>query len=406
MLHMLRRYWDSVAVSLHVKPQAHPLTRRESLWTVGLLFAFVAVRALVNAPSLAIAKWYATQFGEGARVLLGEPLIKGDIAGNFAQARALIEPTYRAYDELFRIFPLIGVNWDVPHGHPRLPTEIPLFIPIALMDYSSPIFQAFAYALPVLAMAALAWSLRLLDIPVVGAWLVTAVLVVSPIGPWALESTYPFVALAVAVSWRYRNRPVIAALGIVVAGAGRGLALLPALYFAAAKSWKTLVWLGTMLVILLGIAVALEPTVVGDFLNRGLAWGQENAGRPDNASLAAALIRPTYSYVAAAVIFILAARRGSFLFWALVWLSAALAPIAWTYAATALFPLGAFLWNKGNVARVCVSIAAVLLVANGSYAGLNYGAIVLLLGVGLVAAGWRSEKSGQAALETNVYTRS
>ena len=397
MLSWLKDYSRDAAASRFVEPQRYPLRMREVSWTLILVAAFTIMRALLNLPSLAIAKWYAGQLGDGARVLIGQPLITGDIAGNFAQARALLEPSYRAYDQLVQLFPLIGVDWDVPHGHPRLPMEIPLFLPIGAIDFSSPVYKAFAYALPVLAILALAWSLRLLDIPPVAAWLVTGVLVVSPIGYFALESSYPFVAVALALAWRFRDRPWIASIGLVVAGAGRGVGLLPSAYFLVARSWRTLIWLIAMLAALLAIAVVLEPTIVSDFLDRGLYWGRINADRPDNASLSAALIRPVYAYAAALIIFVLAARRPELLFWSLAWLSAALAPIAWTYAAVALFPLAAFLWSKGNVARVCVAASGVLLVSNGSYAGLTYAGIVVLLGAGLIAGGWhrpRMDSSG------------
>lgn len=388
MRHWLENYSRSLKSSQLVSTPKYPIGVQETMATLVLLLALAIARALLTLPSFAVAKWYSAQFGEGAQVFVGKPVISGDLAANFAQARALIEPTYRAYDELFRIFPLIGVNWDVSHGTPRLPTEIPLFVPIAALDYGSPLYQAIAFALPVVAILAMAWSLRLLDIPPIAAWLVTAVLVVSPIGQSALESTYPFIALALAVSWRFRNRPILAAIGLLFAGAGRGVALLTVLYFIAVRSWRTVVWLLAMLTLLLATAVAFEPTVITDFFGRGLEWGRVNAARADNASLASALVRPGYAYIVALAIFVLSARRARSLYWALVWLAAALTPIAWTYAAIALLPLGGYLWNKGTTARVTVAVSIVVLVANGSYAGLTYGVIVLLLGLGLVAASW------------------
>ena len=392
MRHWLVSYSRSLQNSQVVSAQKYPIGIRESMWTVALLFVLAAMRALLTLPNFAVANWHVAQLGEGAKVLVGKPVISGDLAANFAQARALIEPTHGAYDELFRIFPLIGLNWDVTHGTPRLPTEIPLFVPIAALNYGSPVYQAAAYALPVIAILAMAWSLRLLDIPPTAAWLVTAILVVSPIGQGALESTYPFIAVALAVSWRFRNRPLPAAIGLLFAGAGRGIALITAFYFFAVRSWRTVLWLAAMLAVLLVTAVMFEPSVIADFLSRGLEWGRVNAARVDNASLASALVRPGYAYIIALVIFILSARRASSLYWALVWLAAALTPIAWTYAAVALLPLGGFLWSKGNVPRVCVAVAVVVLVANGSYAGLTYAVIVLLLGIGLVAASWNSDQ--------------
>lgn len=393
MRRWLENYSRALATAQSVTAQKHPIGTRETIWTLALLLIFTAARALLTMPIFSVAKWYVSQLGEGAYVLLGKPVISGDIGANFAQARALIEPSYSAYDELARLYPLIGVNWDVSHGTPRLPMEISLFVPIAALDYWSPAYQAIAFALPVVAILAMAWSLRLLDIPVTAAWLVTAILVVSPIGPGVLESTYPFIALALAVSWRFRNRPLPAAIGLVIAGAGRGVALLTVLYFFAARSWRTVLWLVALLTFLLTIAVALEPTVVGDFYSSGLEWGRVNAARPDNASLASALVRPIYAYIVALVVFVLSARRASSLYWALVWLSAALTPIAWTYAAVALLPLGGFLWNKGRIPRACVAVAAVVLVANGSYAGLTYGVVVIMLGMGLAATSWNLQNT-------------
>lgn len=399
----LKRYSDGVAQSRSAQPQTHPIGVREVTWTLILVSIFVVLRAILNLPSLAVAKWYVSQLGSGAQVLVGQPQVTGDIAGNVAQARALLDPSFQAYDQLEAIFPLIGVVWDVQHGHPRLPMEIPLFVPFAMIDHASPIYQLFAFALTALAVLALAWSLRLMDVPPLAAWSITVVFVVTPIGASTLESSYPFVALGLAASWSFRNRPLASAIGLVVAGAGRGLALLPALYFVMAKSWRTLVWLVAALTSLLLVAVFLETTVVTDFLGRGLEWGRINAARPDNASLSAALVRPIYAYLAALVIFLLAVSRPQFLYWGLAWLSAALAPIAWTYAAVALFPLGAFIWNKGIVPRASVVIAAVVLVANGSYAGLTYAVVVLVLGVGLVAAKRISIPDRYASNEESTY---
>lgn len=384
----VKRYLESVSDPRSIGAMQHPLSRREISWTLLFVLLFTLARASLNLPAFAIAKWYVEQLGDGARVLIGQPLITGDISGNIAQARALLDPSYQAYDQLAQLFPLIGFNWEVGHGHPRLPMEIPLFLPIAAFHHSSLVYQVLAYLLPVLGTVALAWSLRLLDIPPMAAWSVTGIFIVSPIGYFALESSYPLVAIALALAWRFRNRPLIASVALVFGGAGRGFGLLPALYFLIARSWRTLLLITSLLLLLLGIALLFEPSVLYDFWDRGLEWGTFNAARLDNASLSAALIRPLYAYVIAFSIFVLAARRPESLYWALVWLSAALAPIAWTYAAVSLFPLAAFLWSKGTTARVLVSVSAVVLMSNGSYAGLSYSAIVVLLGVALVTAGW------------------
>mgnify|MGYP002152409130 CR=1 FL=1 len=369
------------------------ISAREVAWTSLLLVLLVGFRAVLNSPPFSLLRWYVAQLGEGARLLIGQPSIEGDIAGNFAQARAVIDPDFRAYDRLVDIFPLIGVEWSVGHGHPRLPMEIPLYVPALALGHESLIYQAIAYALPVMSLLALAWSLRFMNIPLIAAWAAAMVLVVAPIGPFVLESTYPFVALSLALAWRFRDRPVIAALGIVLAGAGRGLALFPLLYFALTRRWRTVVMAVITLGALLGVAVALEPSVLSDFMGRGLDWGEQNAARDDNASLAAALIRPVYAYVLAAGIFALTLRRLETSYWSFVWLSAALAPIAWTYAAVALLPLGAYIWFKGAVCRVLVLIAALALLANGSYSGMSYAVATLALGVGLVLATWGPDQS-------------
>jgi len=369
------------------------ISRREVAWTSVLLVLLVALRAVLSSPPFSLAQWYVAQLGDGARPLIGQPRIEGDIAGNFAQARALIDPDFRAYDRLADIFPLIGVDWSVGHGHPRLPMEIPLYVPAVLLGHESLIYQVIAYALPVMSLLALAWSLRLMNVPPMAAWAAAMILVVAPIGPFVLESTYPFVALSLAVAWRFRDRPVVAALGIVLAGAGRGLALIPLLYFALTGRWRTVVAAVVALGVLLVLAVALEPSVLSDFLGRGLDWGEQNAARDDNGSLPAVLIRPVYAYVLAAGIFALTLRRLETSYWSFVWLSAALAPIAWTYAAVALFPLGAYIWFKCVVCRVLVLTAALALVANGSYSGMSYALATLALGVGLALATWAPSRT-------------
>lgn len=370
-----------------------PFTTRELLWTGLVVVAVTWMRVVITEPNLALANWYVGGLGVGAQVLIGQPIIDGDFANGIAQARALLDPTARVFDPLVQLFPLIGVDWDVAHGHPRFPAEIPLYLAWAAFPFTSLPYQLMSYALPVLLTLALAWSLRLMNVPILAAWTVTLVFVVTPIGNLAIESTYPLAALAFAVTWRFRDRPLLAAAGLLIAGSGRLVSLLPSLYFATRQRWKTLVYLAIGMVILLLIAVALEPSIVSDFFSRGLYWVSFNTERLDNASLIAVLKRPYWGYGIALIIFLIAVRVSRLRYWSLVWLSAAIAPIAWTFAVAALFPLAAYLWMDNSKSRVFVAGGIVAVFATQSYAGFSYAVFIILLGFALVVASWSRKPS-------------
>ena len=140
------------------------MSKKEIVITLAIALAMVPIRVVLATPGL--STWMAERNLGGMQTLLqGSYQISGDFGASVAQAAALLDPGFRAYDRLGDLYPLIGVTWDLDHVQMHPPVEIPLFLPFALISHETSVYKALAYFLPIALLVCLAWSLRLMNVP-------------------------------------------------------------------------------------------------------------------------------------------------------------------------------------------------------------------------------------------------
>lgn len=315
----------------------------------------------------AIAAWLWERYSE-AMYQFGVGNLMSMLAGNggwtdigweVASAKALVEPGFSAYDSLEVIHPLIGMDLAFQdfssHSHP--PMSIPLGLPLVPFDYAT--------WLPywiVVALLMIAWSMRLLGVPAHLAYPLALLISLTVPGRWGLVSTYPVSALFVSWAWHSRQRWASSGLAYGLLGATRGIGLLLLLYPLARRQWKAiLVALGTV-VVLLGIALVIEPDSLTQWLTTSRASIEANMQRDDLLTLGSILARQEiaefWAYVIAAVIAVAAIARGSNLFWVLNWVILAVSPIAWFHTILLGIPLMVMMWRAGRFGRIAVLVIA------------------------------------------------
>lgn len=366
------------------------MSKKEIVVTLAIALAMVPIRVVLATPGL--SNWMAERNLGGMQTLLqGSYQISGDFGASVAQAAALLDPGFRAYDRLGDLYPLIGVTWDLDHVQMHPPVEIPLFLPFALISHETLVYKALAYFLPIALLVCLAWSLRLMNVPPFPAWTISVIFAVSTTGLYALQSTYPIVALCFAITWRWRDNPWISGISLAILGAGRVVAWLVAIYFVLTRRLRTLLVAILISIALLVTALIFEPSVLGNFLEIGLNSAETTAGRSDNSALFSLVSHfgwfgQSLALVFLALIAVAAYFRRVNQYWFLVWLSMALSPIAWAYTAAALFPLGAFLWRLGRPAQVLTVLAAATTLGGFTYWGLGWSLTIVLTGLAFVVA--------------------
>lgn len=307
-----------------------------------------------------------------------------DIGALVASSHALLDSAHSAYERLSILFSLVNVNWDVAHANMHLPFELTIWLPLALLP--SPLWHAFwIAAMPF----ALALSLRLVGVQARFAYPIAIMFAFTIPGHFALPSTYPVMALALAVSWRYGSKPWIAGPCFAFMAGTRGVGAIMLLYPAIKKRWNVVVGALITLAILLAIAWLLEPTVVADFLTLGQASIEFSTSRADNLALPITMSRiglPSWVAIAA----VIAATAVGFRlkrnqFWLLAWASMAISPIAWSYSLAMGFPLAAVIWKSGRLGQMCVLIMGIGVTATTTYFGASWLVFIVAGGIGVLA---------------------
>lgn len=357
--------------------------------SAGLVAASVLVFVAQHLPASVASLLGALHLGYPLALLNGtiEPT---DIGLNVAQTKAWLHPGLSAYAPMKDALPLIGASWQGGEPHTHLPMELPLFIPLTFFRHAE--WVPFWAAVMLLSMA---WSLRLMSVRPRYAYAIACVVAATPPGYYALQSTYPMIAAALAFAWRAATdrRPARAALAIVLAGAGRAIGLVPLLYFASERRWRGLVVPGLTLLALTGIALAVEPGIPGAITSILLPAVDRTVMRPDNIALTAAFARSGSSWSAIVLagigaLMIVLARVPQLRFMAFVWGSVAASPIAWSYTWAQALPLLAFTYSLGRVGRVGTLVAAVAVVTLTKTEGLGWWVFVISMAIPLVARAW------------------
>lgn len=308
-----------------------------------------------------------------------------DIGWEVAVARALVEPGISVYARMGEMGPLIGMEpYDAGvHTHP--PTSFVLWLPLTFIPYT---WWVGAYS--VFSVSAIAGSMRIMRTPAWVAYPLAVLIALTSIGAFGLTTTYPVMALVLALAWRYRSNPWVAGPSYAVLAAGRGLAGLLLAYPLIRRQWKTLTIAVALLLAFLVIAFALEPTVFADFLTVGRESIARYASEPYNYSPESILGRwglPAWPWwLLALAIAAAALYRRQEPFWVFVWLAFALSPLAWVHSIIQAIPLLVILWASSRTGKMLVTVTAVLTLAvftPTGYPNLAWTAMVAATGIGL-----------------------
>ncbi len=279
-----------------------------------------------------------------------------DIGGAAAAAYGLWSRALTAY-EPSAVLDAIGVGAYGPTGHTHPPTSIVLGVPLLAVEYT----WWLSYWV-VLSAVAIAVSLRLMSVPASIAYPVALGICLTAPGGESLVTTYPVSALLIAAAWRFRDREGVSGVALGLFTAERGLGGLLLLEPLLRRRWRTVAVATAVVLGLLALAVIIEPGVIGGFLTGGRAWLAENLARTDLYTPYAVFLRrgwPIWLLVVCVVLWAAWAWvRGSDRYWVLVWVVAALSPLAWHYTSIQLLPLAVVVWRAGHVGRVIAIIAA------------------------------------------------
>lgn len=310
---------------------------------------------LVQSPlrSFGFSDWYDALSGRGGFT---------DIGVEVGSSHGLIDPGYSAYDTTVALDPLTGMGAYGDWGHTHPPPALPLGIPLALLDY-----RGWLPFWVVLSIGFVAWSMRVMCVPAWVAYPLAVGICLTPPGMLATVSTYPAMALILALAWMYREHPWLAGPAYAVMIASRGVAGVLLCYPLARRQWKTLAITVGILIALTLIALAFEPTVVFDFLTLGRDSIDANLSRTDLFTFDAVLGRRglprVIVWVVVAGIVIVGVRLRREPFWLAVWAMFAVTPIAWTHTPVAALPLFVAIWYAGPRGRFISLLVGVVFFA-------------------------------------------
>ena len=356
-----------LTLSSSVKPVRHSASRGTVIASLTRhkweLLACIATLVLV--PLLLTWLWanansYISTLGLESLLERSSGLGWTDIGWAVASSAGLLQDGLSPYDPLASIGPLIGMptsSLDVGiHTHP--PTSLALWLPLTVAPYTSWItFWMVASALMI------AWSMRLLGVPVHLAYPIAVAVSLSPPGRWALFSSYCLSALLIALAWRLRLADRSGA-GIVlgVFAALRGVGVIMLFDLALHKRWRSLILGIITLTVLVALAVLLQPNVIWQWLTVSRDEITFLTARSDlitPASIFQSLGIPILVlWLLISLVALVAIRRGSNSFWVLNWLVLALSPIAWFHASIQAIPLLTMLWKAGRFGHTLVLVVA------------------------------------------------
>jgi hypothetical protein len=312
-----------------------------------------------------------------------------DVGWEVASSLGLVRGDYSAYDSLEKLHPLIGMKLDFVdlsvHSHP--PMAIPLTIPLTWVDYGW--WLSFWV---VASVCAIALSMRLLRVPAHIAYPLAIGIALTIPGRWGLVSTYPISALLIALAWRYRRHPWISGSALGIYGATRGIGLLMLAYPLVRRQWRTVIIGVGVVAGLLALAVALEPSVIQEFLTTSRASIEASMQRLDLVTPGSLLRRRGFSeyaaWIIAAVVAAVALWRKQELFWVLNWFIMAISPIAWFHTVIMAIPLMVVIWKSGKLGQVLVLLIGATVVSPAplvsTFWSIDWIAMVVLSGIALL----------------------
>jgi hypothetical protein len=282
-----------------------------------------------------------------------------DVGWEVASAAGLMDRAQSMYESIAVLGPVIGMDaYDVgTHTHP--PTSVVLWVPLTYLDYHW--WLGFYVALSV---SAIALSMRVMKVPAWVAYPLALLVCLTPTGIFSTTTTYPLMALALALAWTYRERPWVAGASYGFLTASRGIAGVLVIYPLVRRQWRTVAVAVGLVVLLAVLAFIAEPQSFADFWVKGQESINALLGRDYNYSLDSILQRlglPRWlGWLAAACVVLAGLARRRELFWLLAWLTFALSPLAWAHSLIGVIPLGVVMWQSGPLGRLLTAATAIV----------------------------------------------
>jgi hypothetical protein len=264
--------------------------------------------------------------------------VQSDFLVDYASARALrdgVDP-YAVSEGL--IDRVDAPAWPVRTANPHPPTTLVLVLPFTFLPYQDAL-AAWSLAMIFVFIG----TLVLLEVPLLPALSVGLGLAITFPGAYGIGNVVPLIGLGIAMAYRYRDRPALAALGITLAAAPKTSGLLLLIPFALLLRWRVVAWTVGFMACLAAVPAALYRRTWQHYLDAGTEAIRLNAKRPDNASLLNLAAKAGVPSALAVAFLVVAACLVAFAvrdsFWPSAWLMVAALPIAWAYSMLTLLPL-------------------------------------------------------------------
>lgn len=261
-----------------------------------------------------------------------------DFQVDYGSAVALLhrQDPYGVSREIFAQFGL--PSWDIATANPHPPTTVVAVLPFALLNYQNALS-----AWSLLMVFATIWTIALMGVRLAyAAPLGVAVCIMFP-GAFGIGNVVPVIGLGIALAYRYRDNPLLAAVGLTVAAAPKASGLILLLPFVLTMRWRAVAWTAGFMTVLALIPFAFHPGTWSSYLSGGIEAIALNSAREDNASILNLALKLGIPQPVAVVVLVLVAVGIALLikdtFWPTVWLIVALLPIAWMYSLLTLIPL-------------------------------------------------------------------
>ena len=203
----------------------------------------------------------------------GKP-VTTDFQVDYASAKALLhgEDPYGISSEIFDRFGMPA--WGVALANPHPPTAVAVVLPFAVMSYQNALT-----AWSILMTFAIIWTIRLMGPRLAYAIPVGLGIAATFPGAYGIGNVVPLIGLGIALAHRYRDNPLLAAAGIVLASAPKTSGLLLVIPFLLTQRWKSVGWSVGFLAVLGALPLAFFPGTWGRYLDAGIESISLNSGR-------------------------------------------------------------------------------------------------------------------------------
>jgi Glycosyltransferase family 87 len=303
---------------------------------------------------------FAALLADALGLLLGRGG-RADLLQDYIGARGLISGG-DAYPILGPAMGQLGVSWPLTTYSTHPPTAFLFLVPLAGLPWSTAAQVWAALMLVCLGMTAWAFGLR-----------VRTALLLSPSVIWppvigSLGQLTPVWLVALALAWRFRQRPFWAGVCIGIASLPKLLPVVGLVPFVRERSWGALLGFGVVWATALATIAALDPRALVDYMLLGRSASDLTVLRLDNGALLPFTLQQGPLLAALAVLLVAAMAVAAlarpldqkrWLVWN--WIGVALLPIAWTYSLLPLLPGLLVTMREGRLPTRILAAATFLL---------------------------------------------